>query len=281
LRILVLGRRGQVGSALAAALGPLGEVSAAGREEIDLADPGSIRAGLQRARPDMIVNAAAYTAVDEAEERRELAFAVNATAPGILAEEARKAGALFVHYSTDYVFDGGKEGAYTESDTPAPLGVYGESKLAGERAVAAAGGRYYIFRTSWVYSPAGRNFLLAILRRAREGAELRVVNDQRGAPTSAAAIAAATARALTKKDPPPGLYHMSAGGATTWHGFALAILEEAGLAVPVRAIRSEEYPASVVRPKNSVLDNARLRAAFGVSLPDWREGLRAVMADPR
>jgi len=281
LRFLVLGRRGQVGAALAAALGPLGEVTATAREQIDLTDPDSIRAGVRRARPDVIVNAAAYTAVDLAEEQRELAFAVNATAPGILAEEARKAGALLVHYSTDYVFDGRKQGAYTETDAATPLSVYGESKLAGERAVASSGGRHYIFRTSWVYSPVGRNFLLTILRRAREGQELRVVDDQRGAPTSAAAIAAATVQVFATKNAPFGLYHMSAAGETTWHGFAVAILVEAGLAVPVQAIRTEEYAARAVRPKNSLLDGAKLRGTFGIGLPDWREGLRATMAELR
>jgi dTDP-4-dehydrorhamnose reductase len=278
LRILVLGKRGQVGSALLPVLAPLGQVTAVDREEIDLADAGAIREGVKNARPEVIVNAAAYTAVDKAEDERELAFAVNGAGPGILAEEARKMDAFLVHYSTDYVFDGGKRGAYTEDDTPAPLGVYGASKLAGERAVAAAGGRHLIFRTSWVYSPGGSNFVLTMLRLAREKPELRVVNDQRGAPTSADAIAGATAQALTMKDPPSGLFHMTAAGETTWHGFAVAILKEAGLTTPVRAIRSDEYPVKATRPKNSILDNAKLRTTFGISLPDWRESLRAVMA---
>ncbi len=259
-------------------LAPLGEVRAVDHDEINLADPDSIRAGLKGARPEVIVNAAAYTAVDKAEDEQELAFAINGTGPGILAEEARKLGSLLVHYSTDYVFDGSKQGAYVEDDPAAPLGVYGASKLAGERAVAQAGGRHFIFRTSWVYSPGGSNFLLTMLRLARERPELRVVSDQRGAPTSAAAIASATAQALAMKDAPAGLYHMTAAGETTWHGFAVAILKEARLDTPVRAILSEEYATRALRPKNSMLDNARLRSAFGISLPDWRGGLRAVMA---
>jgi len=278
LKILVLGRSGQVGSALLPVLAPLGQVTAVDHGEINLANPDSIRAGLKTERPGVIVNAAAYTAVDKAEDERDLAFAINGTGPGILAEEARKLGALLVHYSTDYVYDGEKTGKYVESDRAAPLGVYGESKLAGDLAIAQSGCRHLIFRTSWVYSPGGSNFLLTMLRLARERPELRVVDDQRGAPTSAAAIATATAQALAKKDPPPGLYHMTAAGETTWHGFAVAILKEARLDVPVRAIRSEEYATRAARPKNSVLDNARLKAAFGVSLAHWRDALPAVMA---
>jgi dTDP-4-dehydrorhamnose reductase len=278
LRILVLGKRGQVGSALASVLAPLGQLTAVDQEQINFADPDSIRDGVGSARPEVIVNAAAYTAVDKAEDERPLAFAINGAAPGILAEEAKKLGALLVHYSTDYVYDGKKQGRYVESDGAAPLGVYGESKLAGDRAIAQSGCRHLVFRTSWVYSPGGSNFLRTVLRIAREKPELNVVDDQRGAPTSAAAIAAATAQALAKRDAPSGLYHMTAAGETTWHGFAVAILREAGIDVPVRPIRSDEYPAKAVRPKNSLLDNAKLRTTLGISLPDWREGLRAVMA---
>ncbi len=279
MRILLLGKGGQVGDALIGALAPLGRVVATGREALDLARPDSIRATVRQARPDIIVNAAASTAVDRAEVERDAAFAVNAIAPGVLGEEARKLGALLVHYSTDYVYDGAKLGAYVEGDALGPVNVYGESKLAGDHAIAASGCRHFIFRTSWVYSARGSNFLLTILRAARERPELKVVDDQRGAPTSAAAIAEATARALAKPDAAPGIYHMSAAGETTWHGFAAAILEAAGLRTPLRAIRSEEYVTAARRPRNSLLDNANLRATFGVSLPDWRAGLAQVMRE--
>lgn len=277
MKILLLGRRGQVGSALEGLLAPLGEVLAADRAELDMAAPGEVREIVRRANPELIVNAAAYTAVDRAEGEREAAFAVNAMAAGVLAEEARKRGALLVHYSTDYVYDGAKAGAYLEDDAPGPINAYGESKLAGDRAIAASGCRHFIFRTSWVYGARGSNFLLTILRVARERPELRVVDDQRGAPTSAAAIAEATVRALAKPDAAPGIYHMSAAGETTWHGFAAAILDGAGLRTPLRAIRSEEFVTAARRPRNSLLDNAKLRATFGVALPDWRAGLHRVM----
>jgi dTDP-4-dehydrorhamnose reductase len=175
------------------------------------------------------------------------------------------------------VFDGEKAGAYAETDAPRPLNAYGESKLAGERAIAASGCRHYVFRTSWVYAPRGRNFVLAILRAARERPELRVVDDQRGAPTSAEAVARATAQALAGPPAPSGIYHMSAAGETTWRGFAAAILEAADLRTPLLAIRSADYPAAARRPRNSLLDNAKLGAAFGIALADWRVELRAVM----
>jgi len=279
LKVLLLGRRGQVGSALEGLLAPLGEVFAADREELDMAASGDVREIVRRANPGLIVNAAAYTAVDRAENEREAAFAVNATAAGVLAEEARKRGALLVHYSTDYVYDGAKAGAYLEVDPPGPINAYGESKLAGDRAIAASGCRHFIFRTSWVYGARGSNFLLTILRAARERPELRVVDDQRGAPTSAVAIAEATVQALAKPDAAPGVYHMSAAGETTWHGFAAAILEASGLRTRLSAIRSEEYVTAARRPRNSLLDNAKLRATFGVALPDWRESLARVMRE--
>ena len=279
MRILLTGKGGQLGAELARALAPLGEVVALGRAELDLRDPGSVRGTVRGAKPALIVNAAAYTAVDRAESERDAAFAVNAAAVGVLAAEAKTLGALLVHFSTDYVFDGEKPAPYTEDDPPRPLGVYGASKLAGERAIAESGCRHLVFRTSWVYSPRGRNFLRAILAAAREGRELRVVDDQRGAPTPAHAIAEAVARALAdaRLADKSGLYHLSMAGATTWHGFAAAILEAAGLKAPIAAIRSEDYPAQARRPKNSLLDNAKLRRAFGIALPDWREGLAAVM----
>ena len=207
-----------------------------------------------------------------------MAFAVNARAVENLAREAKSLDALLVHFSTDYVFDGEKPAPYVETDAPNPLSVYGRSKLEGERAIAASGCRHIIFRTSWVYAPGGRNFLHAILASAKTKPELRVVNDQRGAPTSSGAIAGAVAQVLAHPGKANGLYHLSAGGETTWHGFAQAILEAKGLKNPVTAIRSDEYPAEAKRPKNSLLDNGKIGAELGIALPGWRQGLAAVLA---
>ena len=281
MRILLTGSRGQVGSALVPALAPLGELRAFDRQGLDLLDPSAIRRTLAEEKPDIIVNAAAYTAVDRAEREKELAFAVNFRALEELARQAKSIDALLVHFSTDYVFDGEKRTAYVESDAPAPLSVYGHSKLEGERAIAASGCRHFIFRTSWVYGPSGRNFVHAILAAAKTRPELRVVHDQHGAPTSSVAIAGAVAQVLSSSslsNKPSGIYHLSAAGATTWHGFATAILQAKGLKIPVTAIRSDEYPAAARRPKNSLLDNAKIGAAFGVTLPDWRQRLAAVLA---
>ncbi|MEX2151175.1 MAG: dTDP-4-dehydrorhamnose reductase [Steroidobacteraceae bacterium] len=279
MKILLTGPTGQVGAALLETQPRLGEVVAASHARLDLANPDSIRKAVRAARPEVIVNAAAYTAVDRAESERDTAFAVNATAPGILAEEARRAGALLVHYSTDYVFDGAKATPYVEEDEPDPINVYGASKLAGERAIAASGCRYLILRTSWVYGPRGSNFYLTMLRLARDRAELRVVDDQVGAPTSSLEIARATAQ-LLRRDA-QGLYHMSAAGETSWCGFARAILARAGLATPVVAIRTEDYPAPARRPRNSRLDCSRLRAEHGVALAPWDEALAEVTSTAR
>lgn len=279
MRLLLTGRSGQVGSALERTLAPLGEVVALDRAGLDLLDLKSIGAKIEKEKPAVIVNAAAYTAVDRAEQEKDLAFAVNFLAVQELARAARSIDALLIHFSTDYVFDGEKAGAYTEEDAPRPINVYGASKLAGERAVAASGCRHFIFRASWVYAPGGRNFVNAILAAARTRPELRVVDDQRGAPISAGAIAAAVAEILQAKnlrEKPYGVYHMSAAGATTWFGFAKAILETTGLKTPVVPIRSADYPSAARRPKNSLLDNAKLQRTFGIVLPDWREGLREV-----
>ena len=259
MRILLTGRAGQVGSALQPLLAPLGELTALGRPELDLADPGRIGALVEQGRPEVIVNAAAV---------------------GVLAAQAKRLDALLAHFYTDYVFDGEKPSPYLESDPARPLNVYGESKLAGERAVAASGCRHFVFRTSWVYSGAGRNFLLAILAAAATRPELRVVDDQDGAPTSSAAIARAVAQILARRElreRPSGTYHLSAAGATTWHGFAKEILAARSPAVPLRPIDSAEYPTAARRPRNSLLDNARLRETFGVALPDWRDGLASVL----
>ena len=281
MRILITGSKGQVGSALVPALAPLGELHAFDRQSLELLDLQSIRNTVAKVRPDVIINAAAYTAVDRAEQERDAAFAVNVQAAKELAHRAKSVGALLIHFSTDYVFDGEKPAPYVETDVTSPLNVYGQSKLEGERAVAGSGCRHFIFRTSWVYGPAGRNFVHAILAAAKAKPELRVVDDQRGAPTSSMAIAGAVAQVLssasrsTKAD---GIYHLSAAGETTWHGFAKAILEAKGIGTPLVAIRSDEYPVAARRPKNSLLDNSKIRAAFGIALPDWRQSLAAVLA---
>jgi len=279
LRILLIGKNGQAGSALQRALAHLGVVIATDRAGLDLLDLNSIREKTGKEKPDVIVNAAAYTAVDRAETDRAAAFAVNASAVEVLAGEAKRLQALLVHFSSDYVFDGDKTGAYTEADAPAPINVYGESKLAGERLVTASGCRHFIFRTSWVYGPRGRNFLCAILAAARAKPELRVVDDQHGAPTSGEAIAAAVAQILSDSDlskMPSGIFHLSAAGQTTWHGFAKEILARNALRTPVMPISSAEHSAQARRPKNSLLDNAKLKQTFGVALPDWRQGLSEI-----
>ena len=276
MRILLTGPTGQVGWELAPRLAALGEVVALDRSALDLADAGVLRARVRDVRPDVIVNAAAYTAVDRAESEPELALAINGVAPGVLAEEAKRLGALLVHYSTDYVFDGTKEGAYVEDDATNPLSVYGRTKLDGERAIRASGCRHLILRTSWVYASRGHNFLLTMLRLGAERSELRVVDDQRGAPTWARDIAGATVRLLT--NPPEGLLHLTAAGETTWHGFACEIMRLAGLTAVVQRIPAAEYPAVARRPANSVLDNARLRAVAGIVMPPWEESLARCVA---
>jgi dTDP-4-dehydrorhamnose reductase len=299
VRILLTGVHGQLGTDLLPLLQPLGEVIAASRAECDLASPEAIRKLVTAVRPDVIVNPAAYTAVNDAEAHRELAYAINATAPGVLAEEARKAGAMLVHYSTDYVFDGAKPGAYTEDDVPAPLNVYGASKLAGERAVAAAGGRFLVLRTSWVYGAHGNNFLKTILRLAAEREELKIVDDQVGAPTSSLQLAQATARlvsqlsARTEPEFPSCLYHATADGSVSWCGFARAIVEtmkaesfraEAGEPLRVRQIlpiRSEEYPTPARRPLNSILSNQKFEHTFGFRLESWQQGLADIVREIR
>ena len=279
MKILLTGRDGQVGWELARALSPLGELVAFDRTGLDLSRTHDITRMLREIKPGIIVNAAAYTAVDRAETERESAYAVNARAPARLAEEAKRLGALLVHYSTDYVFDGAKPGPYTEDDVAHPLGVYGESKLAGDLAIADSGARHWIFRTSWIYAPRGRNFMITILRLAREGKPLRVIDDQFGAPTTAAMIAGATAAAISRfgarRDiPASGIYNMSAGGQTSWCGFARAILAEFESPCRIQAIAATEYVSAAKRPANSLLDNSRLTVSFGIRLPGWEEGLR-------
>jgi dTDP-4-dehydrorhamnose reductase len=276
LRILLTGATGQVGWELRKTLAPLGEVRSFDRYGLDLADVPPLVAAVRSLQPDVVVNAAAYTAVDKAESERDQAFAVNATAPQVLAQEARRIGALLVHYSTDYVFDGEKASAYVEVDAPQPINVYGESKLAGEQAILESGCRHLILRTSWVYGPRGRNFYLTMLRIAKERSELRVVDDQFGAPTSSLTIARATAQLLPKGA--VGLFHMTAAGETSWYDFARTILARAGIRTPVVPIRTEDYPTPARRPRNSRLDCSRLHATYGILLAPWEEALVETMA---
>jgi dTDP-4-dehydrorhamnose reductase len=285
--ILLTGADGQIGGRLRAALAPLGRVVPATRAELDVGDEGAVRSLVRALRPRVVVNAAAYTAVDRAEEEPEAAFRINADAPRVLAEEARECGALLVHFSTDYVFDGTKGEPYRESDPTRPLNVYGASKRAGEEAVEAAGGDHLVLRTSWVYDSRGRNFLLTMRRLMREREELRVVDDQRGAPTWARSVAEATARLAALRLEgvgSGGLLHLSAAGETSWHGFALAIREtdprpEEIRCRAIRAVSSAEFPTPARRPAYSVLSNDRLAAEFGVRLPGWREQLRAASTE--
>lgn len=299
--ILLTGRTGQVGSHLYPLLGNLGEVVAPGRDELDLSNPDAIRCAVRDLRPDLIVNAAAYTAVDAAEADEESACAINSTALVVLAEETKKLGATIVHYSTDYVFDGTKAAPYEEIDLPNPINVYGKTKLEGELAVRKSGVSHLIFRTSWVYATRGRNFMLTILRLATEREELKIVRDQIGAPTWSREIALGTAkilsRALEQSGPSlllsgcSGTYHMTAGGASTWYDFAGAILEEATrvskgiswfaaatrgrplIARRIIPITAAEYPAQASRPPYSVLSNSRFIRTFGFALRDWRTQL--------
>ena len=278
MKILLTGPTGQVGWELAPRLGALGEVVALDRPALDLADgDAAIRARVRELRPDVIVNAAAYTAVDRAESEPELASAINGVAPGVLAEEAKRIDALLIHYSTDYVFDGAKAGPYTEEDAPNPLSVYGRTKLEGERAIQASGCRHLILRTSWVYASRGHNFLLTMLRLGAERPELRVVDDQRGAPTWARDIADATVKLLAA--PPTGLFHLTAAGETTWHGFTTEIFRRTALTPVVKPIHAAAYPTAARRPANSVLDTAKLRRATGIAIPPWTDRLAACLAE--
>jgi dTDP-4-dehydrorhamnose reductase len=280
LRILLTGKSGQVGSALSASLPSLGQVVALDRTELDLASPDSIAAAVRSVRPQVIVNAGAYTAVDQAEREEALALRINRDGPAILGEEAALLGALLVHFSTDYVFDGQKPSPYVETDTPNPLNAYGRSKLAGEQAVRASGCRHLILRTSWVYGPFGRNFLLTILSLARQGKPLRVVDDQRGAPTSNLAIAAAVPEAVRRVLATPsleGLYHMTAGGETTWYRFARAILDQTQTKADLVAVDSSQYRSPARRPLNSMLDNQNTATRLQTRLSPWQNGLRQVL----
>jgi dTDP-4-dehydrorhamnose reductase len=308
LKILLTGKNGQVGYDLQQFLPPLGEVVALDRQELDLSQPDQIRKVIRRIQPSVIINAAAYTAVDQSEKEESLAHAINAGAPATMAEEAKKIGAALVHYSTDYVFDGTKSIPYEENDPTNPVNAYGRTKLAGEQAIRSSGVNHLIFRTAWVYSTRGKNFLLTILRLATQREELRIVSDQTGAPTWSREIALATTQVLqriynSKQNPPAwhnlsGTYHMTAGGETNWCEFTRAILEEAHkhmqapaewittatrgtplIARQVMPISTAEYPTPARRPAYSVLSNARVETVFGIQLPDWQTQLRTVFSN--
>lgn len=295
MTILLFGGNGQVGQELLRALAPLGKVVATTRsgllpdgsacEVADFNQPDSLVAMLDRVRPAIVVNAAAYTAVDKAEQDVEAAFRANVEAPGVIARWCAAAGVPFVHYSTDYVFDGEGTAPYHEDQPTAPLGVYGTSKRDGEDAVRAAGGRHLIFRTAWVYASHGANFLRTMLRVGAEREALRVVADQVGTPTPAALIADVTAKALQHTGGLSGTWHLTASGQTSWHGFAEAIFAEAlarGVLakVPsVEAIVTSEYPTPAKRPSWSVLDNRKLQQDFGIALPAWQDGLKRVIGE--
>ena len=295
MRVLVTGAGGQVGAAVARLLANRAEVIAHERATLDLANPGQVEQRVREAAPHVIVNAAAYTAVDRAESDAQAAHAVNALGAESLARAAREANAVLIHFSTDYVFDGTKRSPYVETDATHPLGVYGRTKLDGEKAVAASGCAYVTLRTAWVYGPTGRNFMLTMLRLAREGKPIRVVDDQRGAPTTNLQLGRAVLALLTAGDAVvneaalqrlrdcAGLYHATAAGETTWHGFATEIFAErarhsGGAAPPVAPIATRDYPTPATRPSYSVLSSAKLERDLGVRLGDWRAGLREALS---
>ena len=288
--ILIFGRIGQVGWELRHKLACLGQVTTVEYPEIDFTKPDSIRAAIRLIQPAVLINAAAYTAVDKAESEPELAMAINGTAPGIIAEEAKQLGSLVVHYSTDYIFDGTKQEAYVETDSPNPVNVYGKSKLAGDESIQAVGGKYLILRTSWVYGARGSNFLLTMLRLARERSELRIVNDQIGAPTSSECIAQSTADILAQLLTPhgdgldgrSGIYNLTNTGETSWYGFAKALLtlsaETSGFTVPnLIPINTSDYPLPAKRPASSRLSCQRLAETFGIHMPPWEDALSLVL----
>ncbi|MBB5497116.1 dTDP-4-dehydrorhamnose reductase [Paraburkholderia sp. MM5384-R2] len=289
--ILVTGVNGQLGYELARTLQGLGNVVAVDRSRLDLSNLDQIRAVVRDLRPALIVNPAAYTAVDKAEEERDLAMRINGEAPGVLAEEAKKLGAALIHYSTDYVFNGTKEGAYVEDDPTDPQNVYGRSKLAGEQAIAASGVNHLVLRTSWVYGTRGKNFLLTMLRLGADRPELKVVADQFGAPTWCNTIATLSAHLCAQSfaaedgtkwwDERSGIYHLCAGDSTSWHGFASAIFELADL--PNRPntlpIPAADYPTPAKRPANSRMSNDKLARVFGLAAPHWRDALKLCLTD--
>ncbi len=287
MKILLTGAHGQVGWELQRTLATLGQVTAPTRQQLDLTDAAALRRYIRELKPDLIVNPAAYTAVDKAESEPDLARAVNALAPAIMAEEAAGLGAAIVHYSTDYVFDGNKTTAWVETDATRPLGVYGATKLEGEQAVIASGAAYLILRTSWVYGLRGGNFLLTMQRLFKERERLDIVADQFGAPTWARTIAEATAQILAQRPflqapTAAGIYHLTSRGTTNWHAFATAILARTSLPegkhVQLNPIAASQYPTPAKRPANSVLSGEKLFSRFGIALPDWETALALCLA---
>lgn len=289
-KILLLGANGQVGWELRRSLLTVGQITAYSRAQCDLADPDGLVKTVREVRPDVIVNAAGYTAVDKAEGEPELAMRINAEAPGLLADEVKKLGGLYVDYSTDYVFDGTKAGAYIETDAPNPLNVYGLSKLEGLRAIERSGCRHLVFRVSWVYGTHGANFVTTILRLAKEREELNVVGDQIGAPTPATLIADVTAHAILmlqsgKGD--EGIFHLTPASETSWHGLAREVVAQASAAGidlllstdNIRPITTAEYPTGARRPTNSRLDTSKLSSTFGLHLPSWQEPLEKIIKE--
>jgi len=282
-----VGRIGQVGWELRRTLAPMAQVTCLDLPEIDLTQADSIRQAVREARPDVVINAAAYTAVDKAESEPDKAMQINGIAPGVLAEEARKLGALLVHYSTDYVFEGTKTEPYEESDEPNPLSSYGRSKLAGDRAVQAVGGAHLIFRLCWVYGARGQNFMLTVMRLARERERLRVVHDQVGCPTWSRMVAEATAHAVKQTmgaadiGACSGIYHLAASGQTSWAGFSRSIVDlmpaEGKRCVAVDSITTPQYPTPATRPAYSVMSCAKLERVFGLRLPNWEDSLKQVL----
>jgi dTDP-4-dehydrorhamnose reductase len=289
MRILITGKNGQVGYELERSLQGLGEIIALDRTQLDLGDSNKIRQTIRDIKPNLIINPAAYTAVDKAESEPEIAMQINGIAPGIMADEAVKIGSAIIHYSTDYVFDGNSARPYLEDDTPNPINVYGRTKLAGEQAVQASGAPYLIFRTSWVYAMRGQNFLLTIKRLAKERDALRIIDDQHGAPTWARTIADTTAHIVAKSSSQSGLihkqetwsniYHLTAQGHTTWYGFANEVLSNAELEkIPtLTAIPTAEYPTAALRPLNSRLCSDKLITNF-CNLPHWSQALKLCMS---
>jgi dTDP-4-dehydrorhamnose reductase len=289
-RILITGSTGQVGGALVQTLTGMGNVFAPNRAELDLASPDSIRQVMRDFQPNWVINPAAYTAVDKAESEPDAAHAINTTSPAILGEEAARIGAAVLHFSTDYVFDGAKPTPYVETDSTAPLNVYGSTKLAGEQALAASGAAYAVFRTSWVYGATGKNFLLTILRLARERETLRIVGDQHGAPTWSHDLASLAAHVIQRNPTPAafkdlsGVYHATSSGETTWAGFASEAIARLQAAEPsaklatIEPIPTAEYPTPARRPHNSRLNCTRLTQTFGFTMPDWRDSLTKVLA---
>lgn len=285
--ILLTGKTGQLGWELQRTLAPLGELVAPGREELDLADPDSVRAAVRAARPGIIVNAAGYTTVDKAESEPDLVMRVNAVAPGIIAEEAKRLNALLVHYSTDYVYDGEQERPYREEDPARPVNTYGKSKLAGERAIEAAGATSLVLRTSWIYGARRPNFVLTMLKLARERSEVAVVESQAGSPSSAQALAEATGELLRRRERAPagGIFHLSAAGHVTRYEFATAIVrimrETAGPAegwARIKPIPQAAYPQPARRPQRPVTSKDKLERVFGIAMPPWEHQLRAFLA---